>query len=159
MENNELTNIEIEKILNKKNIKLFNGIFMRDELKNFNKKGFYIINLDKSTSTGTHWCVIYKNDKTFYFDSYGFPPPEEIQNIIRPYIYSNKQIQDINSSSCGYYVILFIMFINKNKHKDDIEIFQDFLNLFNDDDYTINPDNINNEYILYKLLNKFNIII
>ena len=144
MNNNELTNIEIEKILNKKKIKI-NGIFMRDELKNFNKKGFYIINLDKSTSTGTHWCVIYKNDKTFYFDSYGFPPPEEIQNIIKPYIFSNKNIQDINSSSCGYYVILFILYFNKNKHRDDIETFQDFINFFNDDN-SLNV-NMKNQYL------------
>ena len=156
MNNNELTNIEIEKILNKKKIKI-NGIFMRDELKNFNKKGFYIINLDKSTSTGTHWCVIYKNDKTFYFDSYGFPPPEEIQNIIKPYIFSNKNIQDINSSSCGYYVILFILYFNKNKHRDDIETFQDFINFFNDDN-SLNV-NMKNEFILYKLLSNYGVII
>jgi len=152
MNNNELTNLEIENIINKKNIKSFNGIFMRDELTNkyFINKGYYIINLDKSTGKGTHWCVIYKNDKIFYYDSYGFPPPEEIEKVIKPYIYSTKQIQDINSSSCGYYVILFIIFFNDNKNKDDMEIFDDFIKLFNN-------DYINNELILYKLLKKYNI--
>jgi hypothetical protein len=152
MENNELTNFEIENILKKRNIKLFNGIFMRDELKKkyFIKKGFYIINLDKSSGPGTHWCAIYKNDKTFYYDSYGFPPPEEIEQIIKPYIYSTKQQQDIKSTSCGFYVILFIMFFNDNKNKDDMEIYDDYIKLFND-------DYINNELMLYKLLKKYNI--
>jgi hypothetical protein len=154
MKNNELTNFEIENILKKRNIKSFNGIFMRDELDKieFKKKGFYVINLDKSTGPGSHWCVIYKGIKTFYFDSFGFPTAEEIEKVIKPYIYSTTQIQDINSSSCGYYVILFIMYFNSYHNKDELEIYDNFIKLFND-------DYINNEYLLYKYLKNYNISI
>jgi hypothetical protein len=152
MKNNQITNFEIDKILNKKNIKNFHGCFMRDELtnNNFIKEGFYIINLNKSTESGSHWTVIYKDDKNYYFDSYGFVAPKEIEKIIKPYIYNNKVIQDKSSSSCGYYIIAFIMFMNDNKNNDSLESFDDFINIFiNDHEY--------NEKTLYKLLKKYNI--
>ena len=36
------------------------------------RKGFYVINLDHSKNTGTHWVVIFvKEDEITYFDSFG----------------------------------------------------------------------------------------
>lgn len=154
MISNELSNIEIDKVLKKKNIK-YNGIFMRDELtkQQFINNGFYIINLDKSSGEGTHWTLIYKsNNKSYYYDSYGFPAPEEIEDIIKPYIYNVNQIQGLESTSCGYFIIGFILYFNNNKKRDDLEIINDYINLFT-------SDFKDNEYILYKLLKKYNIVV
>ena len=54
-----------------KNEKRFNGVFLRNNLPNL-KDGAYVINLDHSKNTGTHWVVIFvKKDKVIYFDSFG----------------------------------------------------------------------------------------
>ena len=48
----------------------FNGVFSRNNLPNL-KNGTYIINLDHSENTGTHWVVIFvKKDEVIYFDSF-----------------------------------------------------------------------------------------
>ena len=41
-----------------KGVKGFNGVFSRNNLPNL-KDGSYIINLDHSENTGTHWVVIF----------------------------------------------------------------------------------------------------
>ena len=54
-----------------KNEKRFNGVFLRNNLPNL-KDGAYVINLDHSKNTGTHWVVIFvKKDEVIYFDSFG----------------------------------------------------------------------------------------
>ena len=65
-----LTNFEIMDYF--KGLKGFNGVFSRNNLPKL-KYGAYVINLDHSENTGTHWVVIYvKKDKVIYFDSFGF---------------------------------------------------------------------------------------
>jgi hypothetical protein len=58
---------------------------MRDEIKdNLNDVGFYIINLDTSNHNGTHWTGCFFHPlKSFYFDSYGEPPSENIKNFVK----------------------------------------------------------------------------
>jgi hypothetical protein len=138
----EISNIELDNIL--KNVKQFNGVYMKDEIPKDLKDGFYIINLDDSKNDGTHWCVFYKNPTiNVYFDSYGFLPPEELSKQLKPYRFNHKQIQSVNSKACGYYCIAFIKFmINK---KDINKSFDIFKQLFNDIDY--------NEEVLNQLLN------
>jgi len=53
-----LTDIHIKELMEHWNLPL-NNILMRDEMSNLNKDGFYIINLDTSDSTGTHWTSLY----------------------------------------------------------------------------------------------------
>ena len=48
------------------------------------KKGAYLINLDHSKNTGTHWVVIFvKYNEVIYFDSFGveYIPKEIIERI------------------------------------------------------------------------------
>ena len=46
-----------------KNVKGFNGAFSRNNLPKL-KNGAYVINLDHSKNTGTHWIVIFmKNNE------------------------------------------------------------------------------------------------
>jgi len=143
---NTLTDRDIIQILNFQNIKI-NGVFMKDELPNKLTKGFYVINLQSSTEgNGTHWVALYYNPVcSYYFDAFGFIAPLEIQNKIKPYAYNDKHIQDLNSSSCGYYCIAFIAFLYE---KHDIEkLYRVFINFFSN-------DTNKNDEILYKLLYK-----
>lgn len=41
----------------------------------------WVMNLDSTGGSGTHWTCIWKRGgKYWYFDSYGFPPPAEIED-------------------------------------------------------------------------------
>lgn len=108
-----------------------NNILMRDEMDKLKDNGFYIINLDDSNGNGTHWTCLYYNNtplNSCYFDSYGFVPPLEVEEKIKPYIYNDADIQDFNSEACGYYALAFIKFLYD---KTDKEIaFKEFLKLF-----------------------------
>jgi hypothetical protein len=144
MKNNITSNIELEQILNNKVIN-FNGVYPKDLMKKPLKDGFYIVNLDDSTGEGTHWCALYKINDGFsiWWDSYGFPAPENIESLLHKYDYNKKQIQDIDSTSCGFYCVAFILFM-KNK-QDKQKAFNTFIKLFG-------TNTVNNEIILHKLL-------
>jgi hypothetical protein len=138
-----LSNTELIKIANKMRLPL-NNIIMRDEQKKINKDGFYIINLDKSSGRGTHWTSLYYHPlKSYYFDSFGFIPPEEIEELIIPYNHNNKEIQDYKSDACGYYCIAFIKFLNDKQNKE--MAFNEFIRLFSKK--TTDNDNILEEYL------------
>lgn len=143
MNKNELSNYDIIEILNSMDIKI-NDICSKDKLKEL-QRGFYICNLQSSTfGNGTHWVAFYYNGyKNLYWDSFGFPPPQEIEDKIKPYDYNSKDIQNIGSSSCGYYCIAFIKFLYFKINK---EPFYDLLTRY------FTTDTKRNELILYKIL-------
>ena len=117
MEFKGLSNTQLENIASKMKLPL-NNVIMKDEANQIKDDGFYIINLDKPTGTVTHWtCLYYHPLKSYYFDSFGFVPPAEIEEVIMPYDHNNKDIQDYNSDACGYYCIAFIKFLNSKINK------------------------------------------
>ena len=129
---NTLSNRDIIKILKNQNIHI-HGIFMKDELPSKLTKGFYIVNLQSSKEgNGTYWVTLYYNPVcSYYFDAFDFIAHLEIQNKIKPYAYNDKQIQNLNSSACGFYCIAFIIFLYGKK---DIEnLYRIFINLFSND--------------------------
>ena len=101
-----------------------------------NKKGAYVINLDKCKNTGTHWIALFvKNNEAIYFDRFGI---EHIPNEINKFI-GNKNIksnifrlQACDSIMCGYYCIEFINYILKGK------TLLDYTNLFSSNDFKKN---------------------
>jgi len=96
---NELSNGEIDELVQHYKIKNYHGCFVDDRMPSKLSNGFYIINLDGNS----HWCCLLKDGKKyFYFDSYGFPASEEVEEQIGEYIYSDNQLQNMNSTSCGY---------------------------------------------------------
>ena len=114
-----LSNYDIYDLANKMNIPL-NNIIMRDETHLLEKDGFYIINLDDSKGKGSHWTVLYFHPlNSCYFDSFGFVPPLEVEQKIKPFIYNDKDIQDFNSSACGWYCIAFIKFLHDKNNKQE----------------------------------------
>jgi hypothetical protein len=141
---NELSNVQIDNIMKKLDLQ-YNGCYSKDQLPEL-KKGFYIINLQNShDGNGTHWtCLYYLNPyKSYYFDAFGYPPPTEVQDRLKEYEYNDKDIQNINSSACGYYCIAFIKFMTNKK--DLIKSFSTFTKLFSNN--TIKNDNILKELL------------
>jgi hypothetical protein len=117
---------------------------MRDEMDEINKDGFYIINLDNSNGTGTHWTSLFYHPlNSYYFDSYGFVAPLEVEQKIKPYKYNDAEIQDFNSKACGYYALAFIKFLNDKTNKE--VAFKEFLRLFKDN--TKENDDILKKYL------------
>lgn len=130
---NELSNFELMDII--QDMKLdyhFGGVFSKDLLpKELIREKFYIVNLqDHDAGSGTHWTVFYYNKPltSIYFDSYGFIAPLDVENSIKPYIYNDAEIQDFDSSACGYFCIAFIKFLHNKENKQ--EAYKTFLKLF-----------------------------
>ena len=127
-----LTNFEIR--AHYQNEPRFNGVFSRDTIKN----GAYVINLDEYRDIGTHWVVLYVNNKTIkYFDSFGVEhiPKEIIKFIGNKKIITNIfRMQAYDSIMCGYFCIGFINFMfNGNS-------LTDYTSLFSPNDLKKNDD-------------------
>ena len=138
---NELTNKQINDLVKHYKIKKFHGCFIDDRMPNKLKNGFYVINLNGRS----HWTCLMKDGKDyFYFDSYGFVPSQEIEDQIGEYIYSDIDLQHLNSSSCGFFCIAWMMWMQDHKNKK--LAFSNFLKLFSE-------DTKKNEIILNRLLN------
>lgn len=145
---NELSNFDLIDII--KDMKLdkhFGGVHSKDQLpKELIRGKFYIINLqDHDEGNGTHWTVFYYNKplESIYFDSYGFIAPIDVQEKINPYIFNDKDIQDMDSTACGYFCVAFIKFLHNKINKK--EAYKAFLSL-----YKHHP--AKNDKILYNLL-------
>lgn len=106
--------------------KYFKGVFPIDMLpKQIGHNECGVINLDKSTGSGTHWVGYYSDhtlDYTEYFDPYGEYQlidkkleiiPREIVRYLRSgqkkkIMYNDAFIQDLSSKKCGCFVITYI---------------------------------------------------
>ena len=60
------------------------------------------VNIDNGIQGGTHWtCFIVKDNKSYYFDSFGGAPDKFLLNQLPKSItYHNYKKQDINSKLC-----------------------------------------------------------
>ena len=100
--------------------KIFNyPIYPRDS-KLYSDKGF--VNIDNGSQGGIHWtCFIVKDNKSYYFDSFGGQPDKFFpKQLPKPIIYHNYKIQDINSRLCGSYCLYFFYLIEKMNYYDTI---------------------------------------
>jgi hypothetical protein len=130
---NELSNFDLTDIITSMKLdKHLGGIYSKDQLpKELMRGKFYIVNLqDHDKGDGTHWTVFYYNQPltSIYFDSYGFIAPQDVQNKITPYVFNDAEIQDFNSSACGYFCVAFIKFLHNKADKQ--EAYKTFLKLF-----------------------------
>jgi len=145
---NELSNFDIINLIKDYKIDYcFGGIYSKDLLpRPLRRATFYIVNMqDHDEGSGTHWVVFYYNNPltSIYFDSFGFVPPIQVENRISPYIFNDADIQDYNSSACGYFCIAFIKFLHSKQDKQ--EAYKAFLTLFKN-------QTIKNDKILQRLL-------
>ena len=142
---NSLSNFDIMKIIQSQGVDDFKGVYMKDQLPDKLERGSYIINLQSSKEgNGTHWvCLYYTPNYSYYYDSYGFIAPLEVQKKIIPYMYNDLEIQDIDSTACGFYCVAFVLYLNKKMNIE--KAFMEFINLFG-------KDTERNEAILHRIL-------
>ena len=92
-------------------------IYTRDS-KIYSDIGF--VNIDNGSQGGSHWtCFIVKDNKSYYFDSFGGGPDKFLLNQLpKPIIYHKYKIQHINSNLCGSYCLYFFYLIERMKYYD-----------------------------------------
>ena len=86
----------------------------------YSEKGF--VNIDDGRMGGSHWtCFYIKDNKSFYYDSFGGSPDKFLLNQLdKPLIYHNYKIQDINSQLCGSYFLYFFCLIERMNYYNTI---------------------------------------
>ena len=98
-----------------------NNVLSRDEsLPHNHKHALFVYNLEPSYLQGSHWVATYVKDNTInYFDSFGLPPFQEIVNHTKKknftLLHQNNQIQNINTTTCGYFCLYFLNEMNNGK--------------------------------------------
>jgi hypothetical protein len=124
-----LTSYNIDELCVQYDIKI-QGIYCRDEIPEHLHEGWYILNLDKQSGDGTHWCCWYIGENNLYFDSFGFPPPKELEHKLKTFTYNAKKIQNLNSDSCGWFCLYTIKYCEERGNAP--RAFHQYLSLFSD---------------------------
>ena len=79
--------------------------------------------------SGSHWVATYVKDNVInYFDSFGMPPFQELVNHAKrknlTLLHQNNQIQNIKTTTCGYFCLYFLNEMNKgNSYFNLLEAF------------------------------------
>jgi hypothetical protein len=134
---------QIDKVMKKDQLtkNIYIGTFARDELpKHLTYPCCFVLNTEPRSSSGGHWLAFYfsKDKSGYFFDSYGKPP-----GYFRLISFMNKnsifwrfnrqRIQGL-SEFCGYYCMLFLLYIARNK---ETLFFSQFKTNFNSNDKLI----------------------
>ena len=148
------SSIDLERIAQKLKLPLV-GIYSKDTLPDRLFVGSYIINMeDRDAGGGTHWVLlkIFPSKEVIYFDSFGLSPPQQIKDFVKGKIAtSNREIQDIDATTCGYFCLACDHYMTYQKPKRPIyERFDDFLNIFK-------ADTKKNDEILLDYLNQMGV--
>ena len=109
---------QIEEAL-KKNVRMvphFRGVYARDTLPRKPRRGYYVVNFDKTGESASHWvCMHIGKSTNTYFDSYGRKPPPFTQRAFAKFFgltkrleKNTKQLQSDFSAMCGQWCIYFI---------------------------------------------------
>ena len=110
LKNETMNERELERVFN------FN-IYPRDS-KILTDRCFH--NTDNGSQGGTHWiCFIVKDNKAYYFDSFGSQPDKLLLNQLnKPTIYHKYKIKDVNFKLCGSYCLYFFYLIERMIYHD-----------------------------------------
>ena len=91
--------------------------------------GLFIYNLEPAYMSGSHWVATYVRDKVInYFDSFGMPPFQEMVDHAKKknltLLHQNSQIQNLMSSTCGYFCLYFLNEMHQgNDYFDLLQVF------------------------------------
>jgi len=118
----ELSNVDLDRLGPKLLGSIYRGAISKDEIPTNTSDGVYVVNMQSTgqkthdgRSGGTHWAGLLRNKGTsFYFDSFGFPPPIEVSDAeTKESSYFAHQVQPLKSILCGYYVLYVMWKISK----------------------------------------------
>ena len=157
-----LTDTQLEDLAERMGVPLI-FVGFKDELKTrklrYNKS--YIVNLeneydeDGERNSGSHYTCFqvnkYPNGQlaSIYFDSFGQPPPKEVEDFIGlKTAYNTKDIQSLMNSACGWYCLAFLHFINSSPYRQG-HLYHDcatFTDMF--DDLAVETNHLKNEFVL-----------
>jgi hypothetical protein len=134
-----LSNFDLEHIAQHYGFPL--TVVMKDELVNHKpKSGNYIINLESSSQgNGTHWLTLgIHNKQCFYQDSFGIIPPQEVIDFCKRIpnsrlAFSEIQMQEITTETCGFYSIGLLIHLNRTKKIDIFKSAGQYINQFSYD--------------------------
>ena len=115
-----LTTLQLNNVLMKNPVtkKSYIGTFPGCLIPSIKSKRYsFITNTDLHHEHGEHWNAwVVHGDKILFFDSFGRDPrdpsfPEiykDVVNRFETFKYTKTQIQNVTSSTCGYYCIHFL---------------------------------------------------
>jgi len=129
---NELTDTDIDSLVLQLKIPNFKGCFIRDSVPKLKKGESCIINLNGQS----HWTALIKLDTLYYFDSFGIVAPTVLSKY--DYIYSEVDLQKMNSTACGWYCLAFL--ISMNRGGNPMKMYEEFILAFKspeDNDITL----------------------
>lgn len=92
---------------------------------------YFIVNTDPANKPGEHWVAAYirKDGIGCFFDSFGNNPDADhfpsafqdfLKNNSRNVQYSNKQVQDYSSDTCGQHCVFFLYHISRGCNYEDV---------------------------------------
>ena len=102
------------------------NVLSRDQTVPHNhKQAIFIYNLEPSYMSGSHWIATYVRDRVInYFDSFGMPPFQEMLNHAKrrnlTLLHQNQQIQNLYSTSCGYFCLYFLNEMHRGQDYSDL---------------------------------------
>ena len=112
LKNDTLNESQLRKIYNY-------PIYPRDS-KIYSDKGF--VNIDDGSMGGSHWtCFIVKDNKSYYFESFGGQPDKFLlTQLPKSKSFHIYKSQDINSKLYGSYCFYFFYLIERVNYYDTI---------------------------------------
>ena len=134
-----LSDGDLEKIGNELDLDIV-GVFSKNKLPEERQVGSYYVNMQNAEDgNGTHWTLakIFPNETAIWFDSFGIGMPKEVEEFLKPFNpvpYNNRQIQDIDSSECGYFCLFCDYYLTHlRKKEDETDDYENFLAIWNKD--------------------------
>lgn len=144
-----MNNLEISKRLKVIDNSLIKNVFPANRLPMYISTPIYLIsNLEPDTKPGSHWIAIYMNANGIgeYFDTFGRKPEgyhlSFLQRNTNRWIYSNKIIQNMFSSFCGEYCLVYLYLKKRGMS------LKDFVGMFSEDTFY-------NDILLIKMFKTF----
>lgn len=98
-------------------------------VKKFKTGDIILLNTDRKDRIGMHWLVVqYRNDKTIFFDSLGKCPnqyayPYTVSRRGLPVIRNTHKLQNLNSSYCGYFSVIYALLLARDYTLNEINKF------------------------------------
>lgn len=111
----------------------FRGVFAADEVKKTlreaSPRSFCIVNTDKSSESGSHWYVVFKQSQKRYetFDSLGQAEETARHRVgkVKECLFNRLQVQANSSTSCGKFAAYFAVTRTLNYEETFDEVLSD----------------------------------